>query len=187
MDKRKMKYYEVVCNERQRHNQDPASPCRWPGKRVNSAATSKYPNIVAFMRCSIGPYITCAAEIAGISPKEMAVVIENSGDLNHHQLSSLAYQWGCPVEFLEGPELLIVDPTTIQGWNKRNQLETLLSETHGLEIIPNIWVGLVRSQLSCGEVVTYAAYRFSIRVLRYAKRHPMRKSNCVQFGRIDGK
>lgn len=184
MNAKEMFFYKgyIVHYERYRHNHDPASPCRWPGKRPGSKASSKYPNIIAFMRYSIGPYISNAAEIAGVSPKEMAAVVEDNGELNQQQLSRLAYQWGCPVEWLASPSLLIVDPQTIQGWYKRDQLETLLRETGGLEIIPNICVDAVRWRLSRCEPATYAGYRAAIRVLTYAKRHPVKKADCVQIG-----
>lgn len=175
MNAEEMRFYTngLVWHERQKHNKSPESPCKWPGKRLNANALSKYPNIIAFLRCSVSPWVPSAAEIAGISPEEMAAVIEDNGNMTKEQLSRLANQFGCPVQWLESPSLLQIDPKTIKGWGLAKKIEDLLNDAKGLALPENgeKWVEMVERSFRANETITYASYVFAIRTLKFAKRH----------------
>lgn len=182
-------YNTIVYFERNKHNRSPESPCRWPGKRLNAKAFSKYPNIVAFMRYSVSPYIITAAEIASVSPEKMTAVIEDNGNMTTDQLSRLANQWGCPVQYLESSSLLLIDPKTIRGKWQARKIEDLLHDTKGLEVPKNDgndWVSALWNSLQDNRPVTYASYMFAVRVLQYAKRHPIKekKEKAATHGKL---
>jgi len=135
----------------------------WPGKSLDAHAVTRYPNIVAEIDAS-GMYLWCPAEHANVSPEILAAALEDNEELSFIEVRGLARLYGCKIPYLTAPVLSVVDPTTNKGKHRRRILEELAKQVGPLEH-EQFRVENLLGAMGRGDIVTYAVYRQTIRLL----------------------
>ena len=134
----------------------------WPGKSIYAPIKTHYPNLVAELDYSV-PWLYIMAEFADVSPEIMAAVLEDGEELSFSELWRLSQYIHAPCGYLTAP-LQIIDPKTKKGKFRRRQLFNLIEQAKAFkqEIIKWWQIERIRDALQCGNIVTYAAYRWAV-------------------------
>lgn len=133
----------------------------WPGKSMHAPVKTHYPNLVAELDYSV-PWLHIMAEFANVSAEIMAAVLEDNEELELIELRRLSQHIHVPYGYLTAP-LQVVDPKTNKGKFWRWQLSTKMDQTKAFEREISGWwkIEEIKDKLQCGNIVTYASYRWA--------------------------
>lgn len=168
LDKRGTICRRMILRQRRRYAEGGRE---WPGRKDTIGAVIKYPNLLAELDAS-GKTLEELAGYARVSPEVLAEALEDSGELNVHELRRIAHNVDrLPLGYLADHVLHLVDPETNKGKKLIRRLVDTLDAAEGLPVENTQQIRSVREMLEQGKPVTYAEYRWAFHWLRDALEH----------------